>query len=139
VKVLIIAAVFSVVFATSGKPQSQKQHRYNRKQSQSNSPVTFIDNSSHITQADQAKEKPPKAEVAIEWANWALVCVGLITFYAVWRQAKAANEATQAMRDSIPLQQKAANAALLNAQAVMNAERAWVIAELKPTVHKRHR
>jgi hypothetical protein len=63
--------------------------------------------------------------------NIALVAVGVLTFVAIWWQAKKTAEATQAMREGIPLQKKTADAALLNAQAVINAERPWVMVQVE--------
>lgn len=57
--------------------------------------------------------------LAIDWPNWALVLVGTVTAYAVWIQARETAGATKAMRDSLPLQEKAAEAASQNAQALI--------------------
>lgn len=65
-------------------------------------------------------------DLANEWANWALVLVGGVTAYAVWIQARETAAATKAMRDSLPIQDKAAGAALESARALMNAERPWL-------------
>ena len=76
------------------------------------------------------KDKPAKAPAwyaSVEWANWALVLIGAVTACAVWWQAKKTAEATQAMRDAVPLQKSSADAALLNAQAVINSDRPWVV------------
>jgi len=69
-------------------------------------------------------------------AEWWLVYVGIaqaialiFTLCVIWYQAKKTAEATQAMRDSLPLQKSAAEAALLNAQAVIYTERPWLILE----------
>jgi hypothetical protein len=83
---------------------------------------------------EEAEDKTParNASSGINWeaaATWALVGVGLLTFWAVWKQANETTRATQAMRDSLPHQAAAAKAALLNAQAVINAERPWVVVE----------
>jgi hypothetical protein len=74
-------------------------------------PVTFIDNSRH-TAEERTQERSPKAATAIEWANWALVAVGLLTFYAVWlqaretaRSAESGVQAARAAEKSILLQE----------------------------------
>jgi hypothetical protein len=61
--------------------------------------------------------------------NIALVIVAAITALYVARQARETAKATKAMRDSLPLQKNAADAALLNAKAVINAERPWILVE----------
>jgi hypothetical protein len=86
-------------------------------------------NQSGGTVAEHEEQKTPKGDTSIQWANWALVLIGGITALAVWYQAQKTAEATRAMRDAIPLQQATADAALLNAQAVINAERPWLLIE----------
>lgn len=58
--------------------------------------------------------------------DWWLVIVGAWTGFAVWRQAKESTVATQVMRDSLAHQKNAADAALLNAKAVIQSQRPWV-------------
>ena len=67
-------------------------------------------------------------------SNWPLIAVAIwgilvarSTLHAIKWQAQETANATQAMRDSLPLQKSAADAALKNAQAVINAERPWVV------------
>jgi hypothetical protein len=61
------------------------------------------------------------------------VAVGVLTFIAVWKQARETAKATKAMRDGIPLQKSVADAALLNAQALINSERPWI--DVLPVSH----
>lgn len=95
------------------------------------SPVTVNCNQSAGTVAQHDEQKTPKGDAPIEWANWALVLIGGITAWAVWYQSRKTAEATQAMRDSLPLQKTAAEAADKNADALVNSERAWVMADLR--------
>jgi hypothetical protein len=119
---IIVAVVVFVTIGSLGKPQDHGDAPNPEGTASPPKPITLMDNSGHTTQS----EKTPKAGTPIEWANWALVVVGLLTFIAVWKQIKESAAATQAMRDSLPLQKAAADAALLNAKAVINAERPWV-------------
>jgi hypothetical protein len=71
------------------------------------------------------------------WSNWALVLVGgaaafaaLKTLRAIERQGVSMRRQTTILRNSVAVAQKGSDAALLNAQAVINAERAWITAEL---------
>jgi hypothetical protein len=66
------------------------------------------------------------------WPNGTTAWAIILTLMAVAGQARESAKATQAMLDSIPLQQQAANAALLNAQAVINAERPWLLVLIEP-------
>ncbi len=61
------------------------------------------------------------------WPDGPTTWVIVLTLLAIAEQARETAKATQAVRDSIPLQRDAANAALLNAEAVINAERPWVV------------
>jgi hypothetical protein len=90
------------------------------------------------TKEDGANSKPEQAtwcEKIFEpvRANWPLIAVavwGILvarsTLGAIKWQAEETAKATKAMQESIPLQTKAANAAFLNAQAVINSERPWL-------------
>lgn len=66
------------------------------------------------------------------WPNGTTAWAIILTLMAVAAQARESAKATEAMRDSIPLQQQAVNAALLNAQAVINAERPWLLVHIGP-------
>jgi hypothetical protein len=75
----------------------------------------------------QAPPEPVRVPVSPEWA---LVIVGIITFVVIGWQSWETRRSAQAMRDGLPLQKSTADAALLSARAVVNAERAWIVAEL---------
>jgi hypothetical protein len=67
--------------------------------------ITVTSNGAPQTQADHPAQKAPETHAGIEWSNWVLVAVGLLTFLAVWMQVKESAKATKAMRDSIRLQE----------------------------------
>src|ERR1039458_9853095 len=74
------------------------------------------------TKGNSAKEKPSYWEEAFGPAslpNWALVVVGGIASFLAWSTLKTIKDQASSGRD-------AANAALLNAQAVINSERPWI-------------
>jgi hypothetical protein len=60
-----------------------------------------------------------------------LVIAGFVTAALIWWQARETRRSVQAIRDALPHQQSAANAANLNAQALINAERPWVMIQIK--------
>src|ERR1051326_5006428 len=94
-------------------------------------------------------------------AQWALVVIGVITFFAVWYQARetrraaqatelsakaasdavevskqnvsVARESADAARDSVIVAEKSAAAAKQSADAIINSERAWVMAGVAHT------
>lgn len=61
------------------------------------------------------------------WPEGPTTWVIVLTLLAIAEQSRESAKATQAVRDSLPLQKSAADAALLNAQAVINAERPWIV------------
>jgi hypothetical protein len=93
------------------------------------SPVTVvIDNAQRSEPTNTPAPKSPSGDTAPEWA---LVVVGIITFIIIGLQTRATANAAKTMRDSLPLQKSAAKAALLNAQAIINSERPWVMVQVK--------
>ena len=56
-----------------------------------------------------------------------LVVVAGLTLWYIAKQAKESAKATQAMRDSLPLQKSAADAALLNSQIALGTMRPWIV------------
>jgi hypothetical protein len=68
------------------------------------------------------QEKPP-SWWDVAWSTWALVGVGIVAAYLALRTLSDIQKQTKNTKI-------AADAALLNAQAVINAERAWVIVDL---------
>jgi hypothetical protein len=78
-------------------------------------------------------------------AEWWLVYVGIAQAFAlictlvvIGIQTKKTSEATQTMRDSLPIQKSSADAALLNAQAIINSERAWFLFEDMAPIEMRY-
>jgi hypothetical protein len=59
--------------------------------------------------------------------EWVLVIVGVITCFVIGWQALETRRAAEATRISAEETKTAANAALLNAQAVINSERPWLL------------
>ena len=60
------------------------------------------------------------------WSNWALVIVGIVAAWIAVGTLKDLKKQTVAAKDSADSAKKAADAAFLNAQAVINSERPWV-------------
>jgi len=65
-----------------------------------------------------------------ESSEWWLVVVGLVTAAFIAWQARETAGATKAMRDTLPEQKRAADAAKENADALKSAERPWLFLEL---------
>ncbi len=71
--------------------------------------------------------------LAYDILTYLLVIIAFGTGCAVAWQARETRRSVQAIRDSLPHQEKAANAALLNAQALVHTERPWLLLRLVPT------
>jgi hypothetical protein len=115
---LFIAILAATTGNLSGSPnQRPTSHEQSiAQQTPANpSPVTVvIDNGQRSEPASTATPKSPSGNTSAEWA---LVVVGIATAIVVgWQSFET---------------RKAAQAALLNAQAVINAERPWVMVQIK--------
>lgn len=76
--------------------------------------------------AENTDWQPPRWHGLFTWPDGITTWAIILTLLAIAEQAGESAKATQAVRDSIPHQKSAADAALQNAQAVINAERAWL-------------
>lgn len=98
---------FLLLFFLATNPTVQPKRNGDQTHAQADSrtqtPVVAVNNGSTEAKASDGEKKVPKWDASV-WANWALVAVGLITFWAIWWQAKKTAEATQAMQRSIALQ-----------------------------------
>jgi hypothetical protein len=90
----------------------------------------------HFTLASMLMDAPPSAQTTTEalltWFTGLLVLVGLLQASALIWQVKVFRRTLEAMNLQTKATETAANAALLNAQAVINAERAWLRIDIQP-------
>jgi hypothetical protein len=98
------------------------------------------------TQHTVGISKLPPVSVMKDWADWGiwvfsalLVVVGGLQVWLLWgtlgairRQAEQMERQTERLSESISVARDGAKAALLNAQAVINSERPWMLIELTP-------
>lgn len=121
-------------------PRGEAQQRGSKaahKTTQDSKPssVTFVDNHWCEAQKQPAQDKTPKWYQSPEWM---LVIVGVITFlvvgYQSWatkRAALATESYVEAVKEQTPSFKQAAEAALKNANAVIDAERAWIVPDME--------
>jgi hypothetical protein len=124
-KRLAILGLLGLAILPPSYPQEGSDHKQPKTQENKSPSVTVIDNSTRQSKTDGPAQKPPETHAGIEWSNWALVVIGaagvlaaLITLRKIERQTKAGEDA--------------AKAAFLNAQAVINAQRPWLLVVIKP-------
>jgi hypothetical protein len=143
--IVAIALAFAVNFAPRSEAQkSSNKAAQKRTQESKPSSVTFVDNHWCEAQQQPAQDNTPKWYQSPEWI---LVIVGIITFlvvgYQSWatkRAAVATESYVEAVKEQTPLFRQSAEAALGNATAVIDSERAWIVAdpETPPPFEKDH-
>jgi hypothetical protein len=129
VKTTVILCVIAVGFLA----QPSKAPKDNKADTTDHAPntITVVNNEEPRADTPTPEHGIHRVYAALKRPDWWLVIVAAITAAFICWQARETAGATRAMRDSIPHQEQAAKAALFNAQAVVNAERAWIIPELK--------
>jgi hypothetical protein len=108
-KTFIVYALLLFTANPTPKPDGKGKQGDSQANSETESPIIVVNNSSTHTEAPHGKKEAPKGDASV-WANgadWALVAVGVATLLAVWKQAKETAKATEAMRDGIALQEAA--------------------------------
>lgn len=125
--VLVLSAVIM-----SGQPQKAPDTRQPAPAAKDQPPVPSVHNDDTSEHISTANPDSPKWYAPFKRPEWWLVGVGLVTLGIIGWQAIETRRAAQAMRDSLPFQERAATAAKENTDAQINAERAWVIPEFLP-------
>jgi len=102
-----LSAFFLLVLFASNMPikphrnSDQSNSAANREREPS---VVVVNNQAPAPKAEHGENKAPKWDASVG-ANWALVVVGILTFIAVWYQAKKTAQATTTMMRSLELQE----------------------------------
>lgn len=117
----------AIIMACEPNQNTTKNEQSSAEQRQAT--FTLPNNSIPYYQAGRPQNDSPQWYAALKWPEWLLVFIAAITALAVWYQAKETARAAKAT-------EIAANAAKDNATALINSERAWVIAELVPICAK---
>lgn len=114
-KTLAILAVFLLpAIDNPGKEKNRPGLTDNNSEKHPAPAVSFVNNETTYPNAEPAKQEPPHWYIMPEW--W-LCILGVPTLYYLIRQTRATTVA--------------ANAARLNAQAVIDAERAWIVVSIE--------
>jgi hypothetical protein len=137
----LVAAAFVLTLSPSigqehGKPTSNKQD--DAKCQSSNTAITAVNASpaeQDENQADtQSNKRPPSWD--IYWPTVGLVILGAIGALIAIRTLQDLQRQTKATEQAASAAHKAAVATKIYAEAVINSERAWIVAELKPEALK---
>jgi hypothetical protein len=131
-RLFIAAMVVCLAINPTIKPdQHAKENKAATDKERESSVVIFNNEKTGANTQGESQERP-KWYGTVNWSNWALVLVALFTGFAIWKQATDTAKAAQASKE-------AAEAARLNAQALINAERARVTIELGPTCFRENK
>jgi hypothetical protein len=125
----VVAGLLQAIPKQADKPQSGQNSGHEtvvQESSQPATPMSAPGTGKRKNGADDRTQDVPWCQKIIKPLvdSWPLVAV------AIWG-ILVARSTLKAMQDSIPVQRDAARAALLNAQAVINSERAWVKVQAK--------
>jgi hypothetical protein len=112
-----LAIITVLVILSAYCPNKSGAQSQNDPKDEPSSPVTIVDNSTRQNQTCGASKKMPEPHAEIEYSQWALVFIAALTGWAVFNQARAAT--------------KAAKSAEASASALVNSERAWVMANVR--------
>ena len=129
-KAVIIAAILLVVFVKGNHAQQYHAHADEIQDAGGDTPLEAVSAQGNAASADQQRTAAQKAKNYLKRAfgpeyvaAWVLVIVAGFGLWATFRTLGILREQTSAAKG-------AADAALLNAQAVIKSERAWIEAEL---------
>src|ERR1700688_133758 len=132
-RLLMLAAIVATSAGNlPGSPnQSSPAHKQDvAQQAPANAPpvTVVIENGQR---GEPAKTSAPQAPQGDTTPEWVLVFVGVVTAVFIGWQSWETRRSAQAVKDSLPHQKNAADAALLNAQALINSERPWVMIQIE--------
>lgn len=121
-KNMVVVAVTALLASIALSAQPNKDPSEKKRNTPTENPPVVLSTPNRQDDGNTKKTgpsaNPPGANTSIPDPNWVLVVVGAITASVVgWQSYET---------------RKAATAALLNAQAVINAERAWMIVNIEP-------
>jgi hypothetical protein len=128
--------ILSVIGALAVYVAIQDQRSATKSTEQSTAPSKAVvapeaHNDHPKSDTENTKRNSPRWYRLFAWPEGITTWAIILTLLAVAEQARESAKATRAVRDSLPHQQQAAEAALLNAQAVIHAERPWMVIEHK--------
>jgi hypothetical protein len=130
-KRLAILAVMGLAALAPICPQETSDQKKSKSKDSPPPSVSIVDNSTRQIKADGPAQESPESHTAFEYSNWALVVIGAFGVLAAFITLREIGRQTKAAKD-------AASFALLNAQAIINAERAWIVVGIvsrKPGVY----
>jgi len=125
-KLLILAAILGAIILPiygqeTGEHPNAQQQKGDSAPTPNNrpSPPDTINVSTVNVDTETDHNEVPKCCTAVEWSNWALVLVGIITCWAIWKQANYTALAAE----------MGAKSAKRNTEVLIASERAWVLVD----------
>jgi len=127
--IVLAATIYFAPWSESQKdPPKAEQETKHETHADRQHPASPHDERSPAADAATPENKPPHW---YESPEWVLVIVGVVTAGVIWFQSWATLRAARATERMIEPTAKSAEAALLNAQAAINAERAWLLVTME--------
>jgi hypothetical protein len=128
---LLLAVASAIAWNLADRPnKSSSEHKAEVAQQAPANPfplTVVIDNAQRSEPTQPTKPEAPSGNTAPEWA---LVVVGILTCIILVWQAHETRRSVAAIRESLSHQRDTAAAALLNAKALINSERPWVMVQI---------
>jgi len=101
-RLAIVTVSTLVAISVSGQPNKAAEAK--QQQAQQTQPLPSVERRT-ASHEGEAQSNAPKWYAPLRRPEWWLVVAAFLTLYSVWRQVRESAKATQAMRDSIRLQE----------------------------------
>jgi len=133
---VVFALIFGLAIYVSVQDEHAAQEATQKTSTLNKNTVSAAPNENHPKQdIENAERNQPGWYGFFRWPGGTTTWAVIFTLLAIAEQVKVGSDATKAMRDSIPHQENAAKAAEESANALINAERPWIIASIKKEEH----
>jgi hypothetical protein len=106
-KILVCAVLLCFAANSPVKPDRHSTQSNAASEAKREPPVVIFNNEKSSALQNENGDKAPKWYASVEWANWALVLVGLATAFAIWAQTVATREATDKVGETLDIQRAA--------------------------------
>jgi hypothetical protein len=139
-----LTMLLAVAFQLTGKPNHNASQGKSSPNEERSIAIALINYAAPQAETGSTQQQTPQWYASVEWANWALVIVGIFTLCGIWYQARetaraaaktaesveAINRQAVIMERQTAAAEQAAQAAILNAKALIASERAWIDGEV---------
>ena len=131
----VVVVVFGLAFYISIQDEraAQKTAQETAEPAKGASPAKADENHPQQNIANPERNTP-RWHRFFRWGDGTTTWIIVLTLLAIAEQVRESAKATQAMRESLPHQKSSADAALLNAKALVNSQRPWIAIRRKEPI-----